>query len=441
MTTATASESTTPLLFTDNFASDQVRFGVDWLQTLAESWGLSEALAEIVATAIGVGIVIVICVLANLAGKLFICAIVNRWLQRRQSELSKALATYKVFGRLSQLVPVALLAIAMPAFAQYGVDWWLRPLLEVYITFVILLMAFGLLEVAEVVAIERGLKDRIPITGISQAIKVILTFFAVMLALSVLVAESPLMLLSGLGAVAAVLMLIFKDPILGLVAGIQVTANNMVKVGDWIQMDSNGVDGTVEEITMTTIRVMGFDRTVSLVPAYDLISKPFINWEAMTDSGGRRIKRSINIDLGTIRYVSRDDLVRFRKFAVLSTYLDERIAEIDTWNTHRAVDTSETINGRQLTNVGIFRAYVEAYLRQHSKVHQEGFTFLVRHLQPTQDGLPIQIYCFANDNRWPQYEAIQADIFDHMLAAVPEFDLAVYQSPSGRNFQKLIDNQ
>lgn len=441
MTTATASESTTPLLFTDNFASDQVRFGVDWLQTLAGSWGLSEALAEIVATAIGVGIVIVICVLANLAGKLFICAIVNRWLQRRQSEWSKALATHKVFGRLSQLVPVALLAIAMPAFAQYGVDWWLRPLLEVYITFVILLMAFGLLEVAEVVAIERGLKDRIPITGISQAIKVILTFFAAMLALSVLVAESPLMLLSGLGAVAAVLMLIFKDPILGLVAGIQVTANNMVKVGDWIQMDSNGVDGTVEEITMTTIRVMGFDRTVSLVPAYDLISKPFINWEAMTDSGGRRIKRSINIDLGTIRYVSRDDLVRFRKFAVLSTYLDERIAEIDTWNTQRAVDTSETINGRQLTNVGIFRAYVEAYLRQHSKVHQEGFTFLVRHLQPTQDGLPIQIYCFANDNRWPQYEAIQADIFDHMLAAVPEFDLAVFQSPSGRNFQKLIDNQ
>jgi miniconductance mechanosensitive channel len=441
MTTATASESTAPLLFTDNFASDQVRFGVDWLQALAGSWGLSEAIAEIVATAIGVGIVIVICVLANLAGKLFICAIVNRWLQRRQSEWGKALATHKVFGRLSQLVPVALLAIAMPAFVQYGVDWWLRPLLEVYITFVILLMAFGLLEVAEVVAIERGMKDRIPITGISQAVKVILTFFAVMLALSVLVAESPLMLLSGLGAVAAVLMLIFKDPILGLVAGIQVTANNMVKVGDWIQMDSNGVDGTVEEITMTTIRVMGFDRTVSLVPAYDLISKPFINWEAMTDSGGRRIKRSINIDLGTIRYVSRDDLVRFRKFAVLNTYLDERIAEIDTWNTQRAVDTSETINGRQLTNVGIFRAYVEAYLRQHSKVHQEGFTFLVRHLQPTQDGLPIQIYCFANDNRWPQYEAIQADIFDHMLAAVPEFDLAVFQSPSGRNLQQLIDNQ
>lgn len=440
MTTATSSDSTTHTPLTDNFASDQVRRGVDWLQTLVGEWGLGDVLAEIVAGVIGVAIILAICVFANLAGKLFIYASVNRWLHRRKSEWANALATHKIFGRLSQLVPVALLAIAMPAFDQYGVDWWLRPLLEVYTTFVILLMAFGLLEVAEVIAIQRGLKNRIPITGISQAIKIILTFVAVMLALSVLVAESPLILLSGLGAVAAVLMLIFKDPILGLVAGIQVTANNMVKVGDWIQMDSNGIDGTVEEITMTTIRVMGFDRTMSLVPAYDLISKPFINWQAMTDSGGRRIKRSINIDLGTIRYVSRDDLVRFRKFAVLNAYLDERIAEIDAWNAQHAVDTSETINGRQLTNVGIFRAYIEAYLRQHSKVHQEGFTFLVRHLQPTQDGLPIQIYCFANDNRWVQYEAIQADIFDHMLAAVPEFDLAVFQSPSGRNFQSLIDD-
>jgi len=437
MTTATASESTAPLLFTDNFASDQVRLGVDWLQTLVGSWGLSEVMAEIVSTAIGVGIVIVICVLANLAGKLFIYAIVNRWLQRRQSEWSKALATHKVFGRLSQLVPVALLAIAMPAFAQYGVDWWLRPLLEVYIIFVILLMAFGLLEVGEVIAIERGMKDRIPITGISQAFKVILTFFAIMLALSVLVAESPLVLLSGLGAVAAVLMLIFKDPILGLVAGIQVTANNMVKVGDWIQMDSNGVDGTVEEITMTTIRVMGFDRTVSLVPAYDLISKPFINWQAMTDSGGRRIKRSINIDIETIRYVDRDDLDRFRKFTVLADYLDQTIAEVDAWNAEHGVDTSRHINGRQQTNVGVFRAYIEAYLQQHSKVHQKGFTFLIRHLDPTPQGLPIQVYVFTNDNRWVQYEQIQADIFDHLLAAVPEFDLAVFQSPSGRDVQML----
>ena len=440
MTKATSPEPPTQPLITDNYASTHVERAVEWLQAMVEGWGVSDSLAEIVAAAIGICIILATCVVANLIGKLFIHTVVDRWLKRRKSAWSNALVTHKVAGRLSQLVPVALLAIAMPAFSQYGVNWWLLPLLEIYIIYVTLLMMFGLLEVGEVIANMRGMNDRIPITGISQASKIILTFFAFMLALSVLISESPLILLSSLGAVAAVLMLIFKDPILGLVAGIQVTANNMVKVGDWIQMDSNGIDGTVEEITMTTIRVMGFDRTMSLVPAYDMITKPFINWEAMTDSGGRRIKRSINIDLSTIRYVDRDDLVRFRKFTVLDTYIDKKIAAIDTWNTEHTVDTTETINGRQLTNIGMYRAYVEAYLRQHSKVHQEGFTFLVRHLDPTETGLPIQIYCFANDNRWAEYEAIQADIFDHLLAAVPQFDLAVFQSPSGHNLQSFIDD-
>jgi len=233
-------------------------------------------------------------------------------------------------------------------------------------------------------------------------------------------------------------MLIFKDSILGLVAGIQVSANDMVRVGDWITIPSKGVDGDVEEITLTTIRVRAFDKTVSLVPAYDLVSNPFTNWRAMSESGGRRIKRSISIDTGTIRFVGRDDLERFRRFTVLADYLDARIAEIDTWNTEHGVDTSEQVNGRQQTNVGVFRAYVEAYLRQHPKIHTgEGFTFLVRHLEPGPTGLPIQIYVFTNDNRWVPYEQIQADIFDHLLASVPEFGLAVFQSPTGRDFQSL----
>jgi miniconductance mechanosensitive channel len=235
----------------------------------------------------------------------------------------------------------------------------------------------------------------------------------------------------------AVLMLIFKDSILGLVAGIQVSANDMVRIGDWITIPSRGVDGDVEEITLTTIRVRAFDATVSLVPAYDLITNPFTNWRAMSESGGRRIKRAINIDIETIRYVDREDLERYRKFTVLAGYLDRTIAEIDTWNVDHHVDTSRHINGRQQTNVGVFRAYIEAYLRQHPKVHQEGFTFLIRHLDPTPQGLPIQVYVFTNDNRWVQFEHIQADIFDHLLAAVPEFDLAVYQSPSGRDVQML----
>ena len=325
-----SAESSGPLVG-ENPTSQAVRDGVSWLESTVADWGLNDLWSEVVSAAIGVIIVLAACFAANLLAKLLIDAVVNRWLHRRKSPWAQALAEHKVFRRLSQLLPVGLLALALPAFAHYGVDTWLRPLLEIYVIFVILIMLFGLLEVGEVVVNTRGMSDKIPVTGISQAAKVVLAFFAVILSMSVLVAQSPLLLLSGLGAVAAVLMLIFKDPILGLVAGIQITANKMVRVGDWIQIDSLGVDGTVEEITMTTIRVVGFDRTLSLVPAYDLISKPFINWQAMTDSGGRRIKRSINIDIETVRFVTAADLEQFRRFSVLAEYLDARTKEIDDW--------------------------------------------------------------------------------------------------------------
>ncbi len=431
-------KSATEQLIGETLASDLVGHAIEWLKSLTTGWGLSEGWADIVAGAIAVAAIIVLCIIANLVGKLFIHAVVNRMLMQRKTAIATALVENKVFNRLSQLVPVAILAFSLPAFAQYGVDWWLRPLLETYVIFVMLLVCFGLLEVGEVLVSQHGLENKIPATGISQAGKVILTFVAIVLTLSVIFSQSPLWFLSGLGAVMAVLMLIFKDAILGLVAGIQVTVNDMVRVGDWITIPSKGVDGDVEEITLTTIRVRAFDKTVSLVPAYDLVSSPFTNWRAMSESGGRRIKRSINIDLATIHFVDRSDLERYRKFTALTEYLDATIAEVDAWNRDHQVDTSERINGRQQTNVGVFRAYIGAYLRQHPKIHTEsGFTFLIRQLEPTASGLPIQIYVFSNDNRWVPYEHIQADIFDHLLAAVPEFDLAVFQAPSGRDVQAL----
>jgi len=437
MTTSPTPKSATEHLIGDNVASEWVRSGIEWLQATTAGWGLSETWAEVVAGVLSVATVIVVCIVANLIGKVIIHQIVDKTLRRRQVVWADAMIKQRVFHRLSQLVPVAILAFALPAFSQYGVDWWLRPLLEVYVIFVLLLVSFGLLEVGEVLIEQHDLEDRIPATGLSQAAKVLLSFVAVILAISVLFSQSPLWFLSGLGAIMAVLMLIFKDSILGLVAGIQVSANDMVRVGDWITIPSRGVDGDVEEITLTTIRIKAFDATTSLVPAYDLITNPFTNWRGMSESGGRRIKRSIAIDLETIRYVDRDDLERYRKFAVLADELDRRIADVDAWNGTHKIDTSHRINGRQQTNVGIFRAYIEAYLRQHPKVHHEGFTFLVRHLDPGPQGLPIEIYIFTNDNRWVPYEQIQADIFDHLLAAVPEFDLAVFQSPSGRDVRML----
>lgn len=434
----TTTNSTTQQLIGENAASDLVGNAITWLKSLTTEWGLGDLWADIVAGAIAVATVIIVCIIANLIGKAIIHAVVNRTLSRRESVIAHAIVENKVFNRLSQLVPVAVLTFALPAFAQYGVDWWLRPVLEVYVIFVLLLVCFGLLEVGEVLVTQRGLENKIPATGLSQAGKVVLTFVAIVLTLSVIFSQSPLWFLSGLGAATAVIMLIFKDSILGLVAGIQVTVNDMVRVGDWITVPSKGIDGDVEEITLTTVRVRAFDKTVSLVPAYTLIATPFTNWRAMSESGGRRIKRSINIDLETIRFVGRSDLERYRKFTLLADYLDTTIAEVDAWNAEHDVDTTEQINGRQQTNVGIFRAYVAAYLRGHPKIHTDtGFTFLIRQLEPTANGLPIQLYVFTNDNRWVPYEQIQADIFDHLLAAVREFDLAIFQAPGGRDVQSL----
>ena len=436
-TASAASPSTSPHLIGETFASDGVRSGFDWLQKTTGSWGLSDLWSEVAAVFITAAAVIAVCWLANLLAKVFIRSVAYQTLRKSKSAWAKALIDQRVLLRLSHLVPVLLLALALPAFSDYGVDTWMRPLIEIYAVGVLLMVVFGLLEVGEVIVSRFGMGDRVPAQGISQALKLLFTFVAIVLVLSVIFNQSPLWFLSGLGAMAAVMMLVFKDSILGLVAGIQISTNDMIRIGDWITIPAKGVDGDVEDITLTTIKVRAFDKTISLVPAYDLISNPFTNWRGMSESGGRRIKRSIAIDLASIRFVGREDLKRYRKFTVLCDELDKRIAAIDDWNARNKVDTTEHINGRQQTNVGIFRAYIEVYLHQHPKVHSEGFTFLVRHLDPGPTGLPIELYVFTNDNRWVPFEQIQADIFDHLLAAVPEFDLAVFQSPSGHDVASL----
>jgi miniconductance mechanosensitive channel len=430
--------STSANLIGDNVASEVVTSAYQWLEDLTARWGFVDPWTEVTALVLVVLGVIAVCIIANYLGKAFIRGLAHHPLRKSSAPWAKAVMKQQVLVRLSHLLPVAILAIALPAFTDYGVDWWLRPLLEVYVIWVLLRVAFGLLEVGEVLVLQHGLQNRIPAVGLSQAGKLILSIIAIVLVMSVLFTKSPLWFLSGLGAVAAVMMLIFKDSILGLVAGIQVTVNDMVRVGDWITIPSKGVDGDVEEITLTTIRVRAFDKTVSLVPAYDIVSNPFTNWRAMSESGGRRIKRAINIDISTVRFVNAADLARYRKFTILQDYLDAKLAELDGWNAQHEVAREERINGRQQTNVGVFRAYIEAYLHHHPKIHSKNdFTFLIRHLNPTPTGLPIELYVFTNDNNWVPYERIQADIFDHLLAAVPEFDLSVFQTPSGRDLRML----
>lgn len=241
-----------------------------------------------------------------------------------------------------------------------------------------------------------------------------------------------------MGAVAAVILLIFKDTILGLVAGVQLTANNMVRIGDWISMPSHNADGTVLEITLNTVKVQNWDKTISTIPTYALVTNSFSNWRGMEESGGRRIKRHINIDMQSVKFLNVEMIAKFKKIAYLKEYIDKKEKELEEYNKKNNFDDSVLVNGRRMTNLGVFRKYLEEYLRHHPKIHQD-MTFLVRHLQPDEKGIPIEIYVFSKDQEWAKYEAIQADIFDHILAVIPEFELSVFQFPTGNDLKKLVD--
>ena len=245
-------------------------------------------------------------------------------------------------------------------------------------------------------------------------------------------------LLVGMGASAAILMLVFKDTILGLVASGQVSANNMVKPADWIEMPSRKADGTVLEITLNTVKVQNWDRTISTIPTYALVSESFTNWKGMEESDGRRIKRSIYIDMRSVKFCPPELIEKLKRIHFVKDYIEQRSKEIEEYNAKMGFDTTIPVNGRRMTNLGIFRRYLEFYLRNNPKINQ-GATLMVRQLQPTELGIPIEIYCFSTEKAWVIYEGVQADIFDHVLSVVPEFELRIFQNPSGDDFQRLVN--
>ena len=360
-------------------------------------------------------------------------SLLSRW----SKDWARVFEEEQVLNRLAHIAPLALLAAAMPMLSILNLDRPLLLVIELYAIWILLTVSNSVVGLVLALLQLRPEMRSMPLNTIEQASKLFLTLIAILCVMSVIFNQTPIFFLSGLGALTAVVVLIFRDAILGLVAGIVLALNDMVRVGDWIEINGTAVNGDVTSITLTTVRVQNFDRTTVHVPAYDLISKTVVNWRGMVDSGGRRIKRSMHIDMSTIRFVDTEMLENFRRFALLDDYLTQKIAEIDEWNAKYPDESQTEINNRRQTNVGVFRAYCAAYLHSHPKVHHTGFTFLVRHLEPTADGLPIQLYVFTNDNRWSQYEDIQADIFDHLLAAAPEFGLRLFQSPTGTDLRAV----
>ena len=295
---------------------------------------------------------------------------------------------------------------------------------------IVLALAFAaLLDLINSVYQRRPDANSKPIKGYLQVLKILITVVAVIMIISTLLNRSPMFLLSGLGALAAVLMLIFQDTILSLVASVQIGSNDMVRVGDWIEMPSQNADGYVIDIALHTIKVQNWDKTITTLPIRKLITDSFKNWRGMTEAGGRRIKRSIYLDQKSIRFLNENDISHLKEFVLLDDYLEQKKLELAEWNKKLIESGAKPINCRRVTNLGTFRAYIGQYLRNHPRIHQD-MIIMVRQLHPAANGIPLEIYCFTNDIRWDIYEGIQADIFDHLLAIIPEFGLRVFQQCS-----------
>ena len=360
--------------------------------------------------------------------------IVQKAVKKTQNSWDNELLKSKIFTWVSLMVPTVIIwKFGKRAFLNDNYSAVIHSFGALATVILGFLALNSLLNIAERIYRRFEISRKFPIRGFIQVVKIILSICAGIFVISIVIGKSPLTLFAGLGAMSAVLMFIFKDSILGLVAGIQLSANQMVARGDWIEVPKFGADGEVLDVALTTVKVRNWDKTITTLPTYALISDSFKNWRGMSQSNVRRIKRSLCIDLQTVKFVDDSLLAKFKEISLLKDYITEKEREVDSWNAERSFNKDNVANARVLTNIGTFRAYVVAYLRNHAQIAQDE-TVLVRQLQPTEYGLPIEIYVFSKDNRWVEFEAIQSDIFDHFFSVLPEFDLKVFQRPSGSNF-------
>jgi len=351
---------------------------------------------------------------------------------------TRTMTADKAAARLSTVLPLLIISRGVPYV----------PNLPDEVVFAIVNVARACIVLSVAMAVSKGLdyvnelynrqpqaKNK-PIKGYVQVLKIGVYCAATILGIAVLIEESPLLLLSGLGAMAAVLLLVFKDTILSLVASVQLSSNDMLRVGDWIEMPSMNADGDVVDIALHTVKVQNFDKTITTIPTYKLIAESYKNWRGMREAGGRRIKRSLPIDQNSIRFLTDEEVNSLRRFRLLSDYLDEKDAELKAWNERELAGDTNPVNARRFTNIGMLRAYIVAYLKAHKRLTGK-MTTLVRQLEPTPQGLPLQVYCFTGTTQWADYEGIQSDLFDHLIAILPEFDLRLFQEPSGLDLKSL----
>jgi miniconductance mechanosensitive channel len=403
-------------------------------------------------------IILLVAWLGHFLTRKIVVRIVHGIVRKTKTTWDDMLVRRKVFSGLAHLVPALILYYTSDFSSPPGHSNWselppemletlygdyylelggvLLKVAKIYMAGIIVFVLNRLLNAGNDIYNTTKYAVNRPIKGYIQLVKILVFFMVGILIVSIILNRDPTVLLAGLGAMAAVLILVFKDTILGFVASIQLSANDMVKIGDWIEMPSRKADGDVIDISLNTVKVQNWDKTISTIPTYALVTETFNNWEGMAASGGRRIKRSISIDMTSIKFCTRELLQKFEKFGLIKDYVIEKQKEIEEFNKGKKLSEEDKISRRSQTNIGIFRKYLEVYLHNNPNIN-DTMTFLVRQLQPNDKGLPIEIYVFSKDTRWANYEAIQADIFDHILAVIPEFELRVFQAPSGEDIQTV----
>jgi miniconductance mechanosensitive channel len=378
--------------------------------------------------------------LATFITRRFILRAVRSLVGRSKAKWDDALVEHKVFHRLAHLAPALVFYAAgpliFPAEDQEGYQQAMQRLANawMFLAGARALAAF----IDAMVAINQsrpGARGK-PLRSYSQVLKLVMWLAVSIIVVGTLTDRSPWALLTGLGAMTAIILLVFKDSILGFVASVQIASYDMVRQGDWVEMPKYGADGDVLEIGLHTVKVQNWDKTITTIPTYAFMSDSFKNWRGMSESGGRRIKRSISLDMNSVHFLRDEDLHKLRRIEYIGDYLSKKEQEVANWNAEHVTEKDTLVNGRHMTNLGTFRAYLESYLRNHEQIRKD-MTFLVRQLEPTEAGLPIQIYVFSAEQRWAHYEGIMGDIFDHVIAVIPEFGLRVFQRPSGADFQSL----
>jgi len=369
-----------------------------------------------------------ICIVTYIISNKIIIKLISNLFKKTSTKIDDILIEKGFLKRLSNLIP---LIVFYNLFNQFYGDYLIiNRLTLALIAIVVILSINSLLNAFNEIYNQSKYSDKINIKSYFQIIRLVLNLLGLIIVISIFSGQSPFYLLSGLGALTAVLMLVFKDTILSFVSSIQISSNDLFKVGDWIEAPQFGADGDVIDIGLHTIKIQNWDKTISIIPTHKLIDSSFKNWRGMSDSGGRRIKRSIYIDMNSIKFCNHELIEKFKSINIISEYLTTKLSEIDSHNAD--LNTKSSINGRALTNIGTFRAYIKSYLRNNKNIHND-MTFLIRQLSPTEKGLPIEIYVFSNNTNWIEYEEIQSDIFDHLLSVISEFELQIYQYPSSSN--------